>query len=74
LARTRPGDDPTYATCRELLGSAATAGSIAIRELESGSGICVETDKGGIAGVRIKGAPDVSSIEISFDVWKPAGE
>ncbi len=65
------GDELTYAACRKSLDPLLAFGSVAVDELRKGSGLCVSTDKGAIAAVRIENTAGAPGIEISFKVWVP---
>ena len=68
IALPDPGERASHATCRRLLTLSRMLGRIDVRRLDEGSQLCVLTDKGSSAAVRVE---DVSmpSIVISFDVW-----
>lgn len=65
-----PADRPaSHTTCRQSAAEGNLAGSIEVNRLEAGSGLCVLTDKGNIAAVRIESLAELPTIVISFDVW-----
>lgn len=62
--------DPTPDSCRRLLSSSDARGSVDVDTLATGSALCVLTDKGSIAVVRVTGRPADSVLEFGFEVWR----
>jgi hypothetical protein len=61
----------TYETCRDSISSGlGTLGSIPLGDLAIGAELCVATDKGNVAAVRVDSVDPAGGIIISFQVWR----
>jgi hypothetical protein len=65
------GERASHTTCRKLLATGKMVGSVNVEVLGEDSELCVMTDKGSIAVVRIEDLDKLPSIAVSFDVWPP---
>lgn len=76
-----PGRDGGYESCRAAFEKRPDPSviEVGVGELEAGGGLCIETDQGNLAAVRIDeisvdGTGQLESMMISFRVWPPPTE
>jgi hypothetical protein len=71
MALLPAGTRASQTTCRKQITQGDMVGSVEVEALKSDSELCVKTDKGSVAVVRIEDLTKLPSIAISFDVWPP---